>query len=101
MRVFTITLFAVAAACAGPGQQKLSETPTAHTKANTGEAPPASGADEDRTHEIDAMSDMKAAQDAHAEAADGSSAPAPTKKPAGTPGKAKPSPTPASPDKAP
>jgi hypothetical protein len=101
MRVFTTCLFLITAACAGPGQQKLSETPTAHTKANTGEAPPASGADEDRTHEVDAMSDMKAAEDAHAEAADAPGVPAPTKKPAGSPGKAKPAATPASPDKAP
>ncbi len=98
MRVLTTSLFLLAAACVGPSQSKLAATPTAHTKANTGEAPAASNSDEDRNHEVDAMSDMKAAQNARAEAADPAAPVGPTAKP---PGKAKPSPTPASPDKAP
>ncbi len=100
MRVFTTSLLAVLVACAGPGQKKLAETPTAHTKANTGEAPPASGGDEDRTHEVDAMDDMKATQNAHKEAGDASTgAPmSPKPQPAGSPGKAKPLLQPASPD---
>ena len=101
MRVITTSVFLLAAACAGPSQAKLAGTPSAHTKANTGEAPPASNSDEDRNHEVDAMSDMKAAQNAHAEAKNPGAPVAPTTKPAGSPVKAKPSPTPASPDKAP
>lgn len=98
MRVFTTSLVAVLVACAGPGQARLANTPTAHTKQNTGEAPPASGPDQDRSQQVNAMDDMKAAQNAHKEAADPAPPIAPKPQPAGTPGAAKPTLQPASPE---
>lgn len=99
MRVIPIGLFLLAAACAGPGQSKLAETPTAQSKANTGLAPAASGPEEDREQVVQQFDEQKAAEQAHAEAAGDQKVPAPAPKPAGTPGKAKPAPEPASPDK--
>jgi hypothetical protein len=99
MRVITIGLFLVAAACAGPNQAKLAETPTAQSKANTGLAPAASASDEDREEVVQGFDQQNAAERARKEAGEESTPPAPTPKPAGTPGKAKPALEPAAPDK--
>ena len=99
MRVIATGLFILATACAGPGQAKLAGTPTANSKANTGLAPAASGPEEDREEQVNATDQMRAAQQAHAEAANPTAPAAPTPQPAGTPGKAKPALEPASPDK--
>ncbi len=98
MRVLLMSLLLLGA-CAGPGQNKLAETPTAKSKANTGEAPPASTDDRDRAQQVNAMDDMHAAQSAHAEA-NGTSTktPAPTPAPPGPPGAAQPKTQPASPE---
>lgn len=60
------------AACAGPGQAKLAETPTANSRANTGLAPPASQSDRDRSELVNSMDSMDATQRAHREADDAS-----------------------------
>lgn len=99
MRVITTGLVFLVAACAGPGQGKLAETPTAHSRANTGLAPAASGPEEDREQVVQSFDEQKAAEQAHAEAAGPAKVPTPTPPPAGSPGKAKPAPEPASPDK--
>jgi hypothetical protein len=100
MRVLTTALILFGAACAGPGQAKLADTPTAHSKANTGLAPPASQSDEDRAEVVDSFDQMGAGQRARKEATETTSTtPAPKPVPAGTPGKAKPTTTPASPEK--
>ena len=65
----TLLLLLLAGACAGPGQQRLAETPTATTKAIPAEAPPASDNDADRAQLVSAMDDMRDAQNAHREAA--------------------------------
>jgi hypothetical protein len=90
MRVFTTSLFVFAAACAGPSQQKLAETPTAHSRANTGLAPAASQSDEDREEVVNSFDQQNAAERARKEAGETSPAPSPAPKPAGSPGKAKP-----------
>ena len=56
------------AACAGPDQAKLADTPTAHSRANTGLAPPASQSDRDRSELVDSMDGMDATQRAYREA---------------------------------
>jgi len=56
------------AACAGPGQGKLAETPTANSRANTGLAPPASQSDRDRSEVVDSFDSMDATQRAYREA---------------------------------
>ena len=56
------------AACAGPGQAKLAETPTANSRANTGLAPPASQSDRDRSELVNSMDSMDATQRAYREA---------------------------------
>jgi len=56
------------AACAGPGQAKLAETPTANSRANTGLAPPASQSDRDRSELVDSFDSMDATQRANREA---------------------------------
>lgn len=86
-------------ACVGPGQNKLAATPTAKTKANTGDAPPASTDDRDRSQQVNAMDDMHAAQKAHAEANNTPpKIPAPSPAPPGPPGAAQPKTEPASPE---
>jgi hypothetical protein len=55
------------AACAGPGQAKLAETPTANSKANTGLAPPASQSDRDRSELVNSNDSMDATQRAYRE----------------------------------
>lgn len=99
MRVFLAGLLFVVA-CAGPGQQKLSQTPTARTKATPSDAPAASTSDRDREENVKQMDSMKDAQAAHAEAnaaPGGPVAPSPT--PPGPPGSVRPKSQPASPDK--
>jgi hypothetical protein len=56
------------AACAGPNQAKLAETPTANSRANTGLAPPASQSDRDRSDLVNSMDSMDATQRAYREA---------------------------------
>jgi hypothetical protein len=98
MRVILTSLLLLGA-CAGPGQNKLAETPTAKSKANTGLAPPASTDDRDRSQQVNAMDDMRAGQNAHAEAnAAPEKAPAPKPAPPGPPGSAQPANQPASPE---
>lgn len=100
MRGITTSLLVLVAACAGPGQNKLAETPTARSRANTGLAPAASGAEEDREQVVQQFDEQQAAERAHAEAAGQKPAtPKPVAPPPGTPGKTQPAPTPASPDK--
>ncbi|MBA3462704.1 MAG: hypothetical protein H0T46_22295 [Deltaproteobacteria bacterium] len=65
----TLLLLLVAGACAGPGQARLAETPTATTKATPTMAPPASDNDKDRAQLVSSMDDMRDAQSAHREAA--------------------------------
>ncbi|CAN5338832.1 hypothetical protein BH11MYX1_BH11MYX1_53400 [soil metagenome] len=93
-----ITAFVVLAACAGPGQQRLSETPTARTRATPTEAPPASTSDRDRDELVKSTDSMKDVQNAHAEARKQPAPPAPPL-PASPDAKAKPKAMPASPDK--
>lgn len=67
MKVLLSGLF-LFAACAGPGRAKLSETPTAHSRANTGAAPPASQSDQDRSNLVNSNDSMQATQRAYREA---------------------------------
>ena len=67
MKVLLTCLF-LFAACAGPGQAKLAETPTANSRANTGLAPPASQSDRDRSELVDSFDSMDATQRAYGEA---------------------------------
>ncbi len=103
MRTLIVSLL-LAAACAGPGQKALSGTPTATTKRTPAEAPPASDSDQDRQRMIQSNDDMQDAQNAHREASGGSAETPPNRAPGAAtapsaPLTAKPSPTPASPDK--
>jgi hypothetical protein len=56
------------AACGGPTQQQLAETPTARTRATAVEAPPASTADRDRDGLRRTFDDETATQNAYREA---------------------------------
>jgi len=94
MRVFIATLV-VLSACAGPGQARLAESPTARTRATPTEAPPASTSDRDRDELVKSMDSMKDAQDAHAETHKKPTPPAPRPPPTD----AQPTPAPASPDR--
>jgi hypothetical protein len=99
MRALLTSLLFVTA-CAGPGQQRLAETPTAKTKATPSEAPAASSSDRDREEVVKSFDSMNDAQQAHAEAGAAPSGPAkPTAKPPGKPGSVAPKTQPASPDK--
>ena len=70
MKTLRLLPFLFAAACAGPGQQRLSETPTAQTPATPSLAPaPAGTADADRQRVTQQFDDMRDAQQAHREAA--------------------------------
>jgi hypothetical protein len=70
MKTLRLLPFLLAAACAGPGQQRLSETPTAQTPATPSLAPaPAGTADRDRERVVQQFDDMRDAQQAHREAA--------------------------------
>src|SRR5690348_13135636 len=75
------------AACAGPDQAKLADTPTAHSRANTGLAPPASQSDRDRSELVNSMDSMDATQRAYREADSTSKQPPPAPLP-GQPAKA-------------
>jgi hypothetical protein len=68
MRVLLSCLLLLFAACGGPGQGRLAETPTANSRANTGLAPPASQSDRDRYELVDSMDSMDATQRAYREA---------------------------------
>jgi len=81
------SLFAITA-CGGPSQSQIIETPSAQSRPNPGEAPPASTSDKDRERLIQQFDDMETTQRAREEAgarkapppplpAEGSSAPAP------------------------
>jgi hypothetical protein len=56
------------AACGGPTQQQLAETPSAQAKAAPAEAPPASTSDTDRARLVQQFDDMQVTQQAHREA---------------------------------
>jgi hypothetical protein len=95
----TLLLLLLAGACAGPGQARLAQTPTATTKARPAEAPPANDNDADRAQLVGAMDDMHDAQSAHREAANTpETTPRPASQPPGPPGAVKPTAQPASPD---
>jgi hypothetical protein len=58
----------ITAACGGPTQQQLVETPSATTKATATEAPPASTSDVDRYRLTQQFDDMETTQRAYREA---------------------------------
>ena len=58
----------VIAACGGPTQQQLAETPSAQRQNVTGEAPPASTSDKDRERSVQQFDDMQTTQNAYHEA---------------------------------
>ena len=58
----------LAAACGGPSQNQLAETPTAQTRPVPSMAPPASTSDKDRERLIQQFDDMQATQRAYEEA---------------------------------
>ena len=92
-----LSFFFLLGACAGPGQQRLAETPTAQTKRIPAEAPPASDNDKDRHQLTQSFDDMQDMQNAHHEAANTPEAtpPAPSPQPPGPPGTVKPKALPA------
>ena len=59
----------VIAACGGPTQQQLAETPSATSRAVPAEAPPASTSDKDRERSVQQFDDMQTTQNAYREAA--------------------------------
>lgn len=65
------------AACGGPTQQQLAETPSAQTKAAPAEAPPASTSDNDRSRLIQQFDDMQTTQQAYREATNEAQPPPP------------------------
>jgi hypothetical protein len=58
----------VIAACGGPTQQQLAETPSATSRAAPAEAPPASTSDKDRERSVQQFDDMQTTQNAYKEA---------------------------------
>lgn len=84
MRFGLLFLFA----CAGPGQQRLADSPTARTPATPMEAPPASVDDRDRDEVVKSFDAQKDAKEVRAET---------RKKPAPPPAELQPTPEPASP----
>jgi hypothetical protein len=58
----------VIAACGGPTQQQLAETPSATAPARPAEAPPASTSDKDRERAVQQFDDMQTTQNAYREA---------------------------------
>jgi hypothetical protein len=82
LRLVLSSLLAVAA-CAGPSQHQLAETPAAHSRPNPGEAPPASTSDTERAHMVQQFDDMQTTQRARQEASSPPAPPAPLP-PAGT-----------------
>jgi hypothetical protein len=97
----TLLLLLLAGACAGPGQQRLAETPTATTKATPAVAPPASDNDKDRAQLASSMDDMRDAQNAHREAANTPETTPQPMKPRAPSSTVKPTARPASPDQQP
>ena len=67
------------AACGGPTQKQLAETPSATAPARPVEAPPASTSDKDRERLTQSFDDMQTTQNAYREA-EKESAPAPKPK---------------------
>lgn len=63
-------LWLALAACGGPTQQQLADTPTGRTRATPTEAPAASTSDRDREGLRQQFDDMEATQRARKEAAD-------------------------------
>jgi hypothetical protein len=58
----------VIAACGGPTQKQLAETPSATAPARPAEAPAASTSDKDRERAVQQMDDMQTTQNAYREA---------------------------------
>jgi hypothetical protein len=58
----------VIAACGGPTQQQLAETPSATSRAAPAEAPAASTSDKDRERSVQQFDDMQTTQNAYKEA---------------------------------
>ncbi len=58
----------IAAACGGPSQKDLAETPTATSRPRPTQAPPASTSDEDRAGLNQQFQDQQDTQNAHQEA---------------------------------
>ncbi|MDX2092994.1 MAG: hypothetical protein SFX73_34440 [Kofleriaceae bacterium] len=78
------------AACAGPSQHQLAETPIARTPRTNVEAPPASSSDDERYQLYQQFEDMEDTQEAYREARhEGGSAP-PTPLPPGVAEQAEP-----------
>ena len=75
MRSFAIMV--ALAACGGPSQQQLAETPAARQPARPAEAPPASTSDEDRSHLVQQFDDMQTTQQATKEAKSAAKKPPP------------------------
>src|SRR5687768_10074964 len=84
----------VIAACGGPTQQQLAETPSATSRAVPGEAPPASTSDKDRERSVQQFDDMQTTQNAYREANDNpAAAPEPVTQPPANQAVAQPPPT--------
>lgn len=64
----TLALLVLLAACGGPTQQQLTETPSAQAQAAPSTAPPASTSDQDRSRLIQQFDDMRVTQQAYREA---------------------------------
>ncbi|MEZ4400366.1 MAG: hypothetical protein R3B06_10130 [Kofleriaceae bacterium] len=80
------------AACAGPSQQQLRQTPTATTPRSPSLAPPASGSDRDRYEVTQGFEDQRDVKEAHRQAeAEREAPPGPVP---GMPGTAPPGPPP-------
>src|SRR5262245_34065621 len=76
------------AACGGPSQQQVIETPTATAPARHWEAPPANTADVDRDRLIQQFDDMQDTQNAYREASQDAAKPPPDSPVPGAPRKA-------------
>lgn len=80
-----LTSLVLACACGGPSQQQIADTPAAHAKRSTGEAPAASTSDKDREQLVNSFDDQQAAQKARAEAGKNAKQPPPPVKPPADP----------------
>jgi hypothetical protein len=80
MKVLLVAM--VLAACGGPSQNQLAETPTAQTPRNPSLAPPASDDDKERYRLNEQFEDQRDAEQAHREAGSESKAPPPAPLPA-------------------
>jgi hypothetical protein len=79
----SIVALLLVAACGGPTQSQLAETPAARSRARPAEAPPASTSDRDRTGMTQSFDDMETTQRAYSEANGGTKAPPAAQPPAG------------------